>query len=103
MTVSLATLKIISWNSGISWRRLTNSFCGLERVTEISDCPSLSFFRLRLRGLCVRAGGGREVDGGGCGGVAGCDNDCFEVRVRFGGGVCEVIVCRGSRYVWVPV
>jgi hypothetical protein len=70
----------------------------------MSDCPSLSFFRLRLRGLCVIAGGGREVDGDGCGGVAGRDDDCFEVRVHFEGGVyCEDIVCRGSRYVWVPV
>src|SRR5207248_585214 len=104
MTVSLTTLKIISWNSGISWRRLTNSFCGLERATEISDCPSLSFFRLRSRRLCVIAGGGREVDGDGCSGVAGREDDCFEVRVRLERGVCcEVIVCRGSRHVWVPV
>ncbi len=104
MTVSLTTLEIISWNSGISWRRLTNSRCLLERGTEISDCLSLSSFRLRSRGfneLCGIACGCREVDGDGCCGVAGRGDDCCGVDVR-----CEVGVCRGvdgSRCRWVPV
>ena len=104
MTVSLTTLEIISWNSEISRRRLTNSLCLSEQGTNISDCPSLSLFRLRPRGsneLCGIACCCREVDGDGCCGVSGRGDDCWGVGVR-----CEVGVCRGvdsSRCRWVPV
>src|SRR3954469_719207 len=97
LTVSLTTLEIISWNSRISWRRLTKSRCVVERGTEASDCPSASF-RLRLpgvNGLCGIACFCREVDGDGCCEVPGRGDDC-----------CGVGVCRGvdsPRYRWVPV
>ena len=94
LTVSYKTLEIISWNSRISWRRLTNFRCVLERVIELSDCPSISF-RLRLlgvNGLCGIARFCREVDGDGCGEVPGRGDDC-----------CVVGVCRGVRSRWVPV
>ena len=73
--LTLVTLKIISWNSGISWRRLT---CMLERGREFCDCPSL--FRLRLPEL-----------NGLCGIACGVPNREGVFGVNFG------------RYVWVPV
>jgi len=104
MTVSLKTLEVISWNSGISWRRLTKSRCPLERGIELFDCLSSPPVRLTLRGLdelCRIACCCREIDGDGCCGVAGGGDDWCGVSVR-----CEVGVCRGVdgwRCRWVPV
>ena len=84
-TVSLMTLEIISWNSGISWRRLTNSRSALERRTaEFSDCSSIAF-RLRppgVNGLCGIACFWKV-------GVPGRKDDCCGVDCR--------------RFRWVPV
>ena len=78
LPVSLTTLEIISWDSRIGWRRLTNSRCLTERGTafperevsergtELSDCPSVSGPSLRLgevNGLCGIGGPGDD----GCG------------------------------------
>ena len=93
MTVSLTTLEIINWNFKISWRRLTNSRCLLERGIEIPDYLSLSSFRLRSRGLnklCEIACGYREINKDGCCGVADHEDNYCGVDIR-----CEVDVYRG--------
>jgi hypothetical protein len=61
LAVSFTTLEIISWDSGISWRRLTKSRCLAEREADLfepqfTDCrpepgPRLGSFCLGTRGV----------------------------------------------------
>jgi len=84
LPVSLMTLEIISWDSRISWRRLTNSRCLTERGTafperEVSDCTSVSGPSLRLgevNGLCGIGGPGDD----GCVVGVWCEIGCSRCR-----------------------